>query len=418
MKLKPIRFGRFAPIVKNASWLSVFEILRMIMPFIALPYLFGVVGEAQYGRVVFVQSIIACFALLVNFGLDTSAVREVAVYRNDRQQLNKIVSSVIIIKLLLGIVSFMLMNVVLVLVPMMGALSLIFYFAFIACISDIFLPVWYFLGKEEMKKLTFIRFFSIAFYTASIFIWVRTSDDYPRIALLQSVSLILSATIACYYVFIRDKIRFHIPPASFTLKIFKESGPFFMSRASLLVNAYMAKILSGFFLSETVVAAFDVAQRIINGGLVPAQMLSQTLYPYMSKSQDKDMLRRSFFIVAVMSTCMSVAIFIFSDFMVHLLSKGHTPEAVIILRILCIFLFFSGISLIMGAPSLVAFGHQKPFNMSVVWSSVVLLLCYAVIIISGSSSYYWFAFALVAAELMVFCYRFYYCRRLIGWGSL
>ena len=140
-------------------------------------------------------------------------------------------------------------------------------------------------------------------------------------------------------------------------------------------------------------------------------MLNQTLYPYMSSSQDKGMLRRSFRIVALITTVVSVTIFLLSDWLVHILSKGHTPEAVIILRILCLYMFFAGFSLIMGAPALVAFGHQKPFNMSVVWSSVVLLICYAVIIISGSSTFYWFASALVAAELMVFSYRFYYCRR-------
>ena len=411
MKLKFIPFGRFAPIIKNASWLSVFEILRIAMPLIALPYLFSVVGEIHYGTVVFVQSIIACFTLLINFGLDTSAVREVAINRSDKQQLSKIVSSVLIIKILLCVVSFLLMNIILYLVPEMGALSLLFYYAFIACLSDIFLPVWYFLGKEEMKKLTFIRFYSIVFYTGSIFIWIKMPDDYPRIALLQSISFLLSSAIACYHLFVKDKIRFHIPPASFTIQLFKDASPFFMSRASLFVNMYMAKIMSYFFLSEAVVSAFEVAQKIINGGLVPAQMLNQTLYPYMSKSQDKDMLRHSFRIVALLTTCVSVILFLSADFVVYLLSKGHTPEAVIILRILCLYLFFAGFSLFLGSPTLVAFGHQKPFNMSVVWSSVVLIVCYAVMIISGNSSFYWYAIALVAAELMVLSYRFYYCRK-------
>ena len=406
-----INFGRFAPVLKNASWLSVFEIMRMAMPFIALPYLFGTVGSENYGTVVFVQSIIACFALLINFGLDTSAVREVAIFRNDKKQLDKIVSSVIIIKTLFACLSFILLNGVLLLIPKMGALSPVFYFAFIACISDILLPIWYFQGKEEMKKLTIVRLFSITIYTASIFIFIRKADDYPYIALLQSVSLLLSATVACYFVFVKDKTRLYIPPVTFMKQMFKASSPFFMSRVSLAANAYMAKIMSYFFLSETAVAAFDVAQKIINGGIMPVQMFNQALYPHMSKSQDHSMLRRSFGITAVLTSCVSLGIFFISDFVVRLLSGSQTPEAVGILRIMCLYLFFAGFSVFMGTSSLVAFGYQRPFNLSVVWSTGVLIVCYMLMTIAGYNSIHLYAFALVAAELMVFGYRYYYCRK-------
>ena len=411
MPVFKINLGRFAPILKNASWLSVFEIMRMAMPFIALPYLIGTVGGENYGTVVFVQSIIACFALLINFGLDTSAVRDVAVFRNEKKQLDKIVSSVIIIKSFFTCVSFILLNCVLMIVPKMNVLSTVYYFAFIACISDILLPVWYFQGKEEMKKLTIVRFFSITFYTISIFVCIKKTEDYPYIALLQSFSLLLSAIISCYFVFVKDKIRLYIPPFAFMKKMFRESSPFFMSRVSLTVNAYMAKIMSGFFFSGTVVTAFDVAQKIINGGMMPVQMFNQALYPNMSNSQDKKMLRRCFGITTVITSCVSLCIFFISDFAVHLLSKGQSPETVGILRILCLYLFFAGFSVFMGTSSLVAFGYQKPFNVSVVWSTVILIVCYALMIVSGNSSVYLYALALVAAELTVFGYRFYYCHK-------
>jgi PST family polysaccharide transporter len=403
--------GGFATVLKNASWLSVFEIMRMVMPFIALPYLFGTIGGENYGKVIFVQSIIALFALLINFGLDTSAVRDVANFRHEKKQLDAIVSAIFLIKSFFAIISFALLTVFLSVVPKMGNLSIVYYFAFIACLSDIFLPVWYFQGKEEMRKLTIVRFFSISIYTISIFIFIRNIDDYPYMALLHSLSLVLSALIACYYVFIKDKTRFHIPEMAFIKKMFIEAIPFFMSRISLTVNTYMAKIMSGLFLSDTVVAAFDVAQKIINGGMMPMQMFNQALYPNMSKSQDKKMLQRGFRITAVITLCVSVCIFLIADFAVHALSKGYMPEAAGILRILCLYLLFSGFSLYMGTSSLVAFGYQKPFNVSVVWSTVVLIVCYAWMITTGNNSIYLYAMALVAAELMVCSYRFYFCRR-------
>ena len=44
-------FGKYGLVLKNASYLTLFEVMRMVMPFIALPYLFGVVGEERYGTV-------------------------------------------------------------------------------------------------------------------------------------------------------------------------------------------------------------------------------------------------------------------------------------------------------------------------------------------------------------------------------
>lgn len=410
MRFPKINFGQFTPVLKNASWLSVFEIMRMLMPFIALPYLFGTVGENNYGTIVFVQSIVACFALLINFGLDTSAVRDVAIFRNDKKQIDQIVSSVIVLKSFFAVVSFLLLTLLLLIVPRFAALSNVFYFAFIACISDIFLPVWYFQGKEEMKKITFVRFFSITIYTISIFIFIRKPNDYPFIALLQSISLSVSASIACYFVFIKDKIRLYIPPLVFLKKMFREGSPFFMSRVSLTLNTYMAKIMSYFFLSPAAVAAFDVAQKIINGGMMPMQMFNQALYPNMSNSQDKKMLRSSFRITAIITLSVSCGVLLISDFAVGLLSGGRIPAAVGILRILCAGLFFSGFSVFFGSSSLVAFGYQKPFNISVVWSTVLLLVCYSLMILTGNSSGNLYALALVAAELLVFAYRFYYCQ--------
>ena len=91
-------FGKYGLVLKNASYLTLFEVMRMAMPFIALPYLFRVVGEERYGTVVFAQAIVALFALFIHFGLDISAVRDVAIYRNNRERLNQIFSAVIFIK--------------------------------------------------------------------------------------------------------------------------------------------------------------------------------------------------------------------------------------------------------------------------------------------------------------------------------
>ena len=404
-------FGKYGLVLKNASYLTLFEVMRMVMPFIALPYLFRVVGEERYGTVVFAQAIAALFTLFINFGLDISAVREVSIHRNNPQRLNRIFSSVILIKSTLAIIVSLVLALMIRLIPALGAISTLLTFAFLSCLSDIWLPVWYYQGRENMKVLTIVRFTSIAFYTCAIFLFIRRAEDYPLIALLQSLGLILSAAISCGYIFLHDRIRLCLPPMSQLRRTFLDSIPFFASRASLAVNTYMAKIMSGIYLTGAEVAAFDVAQKVINGALVPIQMLNQALYPNLSRSRDQAMLPSLLRVVGLLITGITVVFFTLADPIVRILSHGELTEAASLLRLLCLFLFCSGFSVFFGTSVLVAFGRQRPFNVSVICSTAALLLCYLVMIYFQLSSIYLYALALIVAEIVVLSYRAFFARR-------
>lgn len=66
-------------IVKNTGYLSIIEVIRMAMPFIALPYVLKTIGASNYGLAVFAQTIISYFSIFINFGLDVSAVKDVSI---------------------------------------------------------------------------------------------------------------------------------------------------------------------------------------------------------------------------------------------------------------------------------------------------------------------------------------------------
>ncbi|MDR1746678.1 MAG: oligosaccharide flippase family protein [Tannerella sp.] len=420
MKLKPLSLGKYAIIVKNASYLTVFEIMRVIMPFIAMPYLIYTVGKEHYGAVVVAQAYIAFASLLVNFGLDISAVKDIAQCRNDRRKTHEIVSSVLIIKTVLFFLAFVLLMLLVHTVPYFNRMSVLLYYAFLTCIADVLIPVWYYQGKENMKILTIVRFFSIAFYTGTIFIFIHSADDYPYIPLLQSVGLILSGLISCYFVFVKDKVHFYIPSLPVVWQKFRESAPFFLSRVALAINGQIAKIMCDIGLTKADVTAFDVAQKICNGGMIPIQMFTQALYPNLSNSQDKKLLRHSFGVTAVITSVVAVILFLISNVATDLLSAGKTPQAAGILQILCLYRFLSGFSIFLGSSVLVAFDHQRPFNQSVILSTLVLVACYALMAFTNNYSVYLYAWILTLAEIIVLAYRFYYSRKygLVEWKNL
>jgi len=121
------------------------------MPFVALPYIIRTVGAENYGTAVFAQTIISYFSILINWGLDVSAVKDVSVHRNNPTELNKIVSSVLGLKAVLFCISLVFLLVCIALIPYMYRCKQLFLLAFMTCVSEIFFPVWFYQGIEKMK---------------------------------------------------------------------------------------------------------------------------------------------------------------------------------------------------------------------------------------------------------------------------
>lgn len=381
------------------------------MPFVALPYLISTVGPDKYGLVVFAQAVISYFVIIVNFGLDVSAVKNVSINRNNNEKLSEVVSSVLLIKLCLFFFSFFILLLLLLCVKQFRANYLLFLLSFMSCLSEILFPAWFYQGIEKMKYITLIRFSSIFFYTVTVFIFIKGQSDYLLIPLLQSLGWILSGAISFFMLIRIEKISLFIPGFESVKKYFVESIPFFISRVSVVVNSNMAKTACGIFFSMHEVAAFDLAQKIAMTALIPLQMLNQAVFPHIAKTLDRLFVNKCFKFILLATCCIVVIVYLFAPIMVNILSNAELPGAVDILRVLCLFIFSGGITSYTGSPVLVSFGYAKPFNRSVILSTFVLIATYFCLYFTNSFSILNFAFALGFAEFVIAVYRLYYCNR-------
>lgn len=408
MKLFSV-FSKYNIIVKNTSYLSILELLKMAMPFIALPYIIRIVGSESYGLIVFIQTMISYFGIFINWGLDISAVKDVAIAKNDKYVLSEIVSSVLLIKFLLWLISLIVLLLLFIFIPMMRENKLLILFAFLSCLSEVFFPVWYFQGRERMKDITLIRSVSILFYVSTLFFVVTEKSDYIYIPLLQSIGLLLSSFISICVVIKRDGIRFSLYNYYIIKRYFIDSIPFFVSRLSVLLNSGMAKIVCGFFFSMQSVAALDIAQKIASASFIPLQMLNQALYPYFARTKDTVLARKGLVFMFLLSLAVMIFVFAIAPFAIGIFAGNQLPESIVLLRIMGLYIVAGGISLYLGTPILVAFGYPKPFNMSVIFSSFILFGFYFILYLSDSMSINNFALVLGISELFIALYRYYYC---------
>ena len=195
MKIKK-SLDSYKVIFQNTFYLSIIEAIRLIMPFIALPYIITTIGATNYGIIIFSQTIVSYFSIVINWGLDVTSVREVSLNRGSLKKMSLIVSTVFTIKFILFGLCFSIFMICLFFIPFFQQYRIIYLYAFLSCFSEVIIPVWFFQGIEKMKYLTYIRTTSIVLYTILVFTFIKKEMDFTLLALLQSLANITAGVFS------------------------------------------------------------------------------------------------------------------------------------------------------------------------------------------------------------------------------
>ena len=191
-------------LIENIFSLSILNGLNLILPLVTIPYLVATVGSAHYGIYSIVYSIVQYALLVSNYGFSYTSTKQIAQNRENIDTISWIFSSTILAKIILstisiivcaGIVYFFFPNYMLVYLLGLGII-----------IGDIINPVWLFQGMENMKYLTVSNGVAKILFTLLIFVFVRESDDYIYIILLNSIGFMTGGIVSLFV----SKSVFHI----------------------------------------------------------------------------------------------------------------------------------------------------------------------------------------------------------------
>lgn len=395
---------KYKLMISNFSYLSALELFGLIFPLITYPYLIRVVGKELYGVVVFAQSIMAYMVIIVNFGFNVSATKDISEYRNDPKRLSQITSTIFTLKTGL----FLLLAIPYLLVIFflnVTEYKLVYLFSLGLCIQEIYFPTWFFQGIEQMKYITIVSFITRFFFLFLIFLLIRKSNDYIYIPLINSLGGILSSIVSFYIL----KFRFGIDVIKVDWNIlkttFKDSIPFFYSR---FINTVMDKsnaVFIGTFLGYGDVACYDLGMKIVSILRIPFTLISQVLYPSIVISKDTGIIKQMLKLVLAIGFLIIVIIWIMAPFIVDLLGGTSLHEAVYLLYILVLVLPGVGMSYVLGASTLVTFGYIKEYNMSVVYGFVIYTFIILIMLWPLKISLWGVALAYILPEYAVSFYR-------------
>lgn len=364
-------------LVQNFSYLSLIHVFNMIVPLLAYPYLIRVLGKETYGLIIFAQAIVGYFVVIIGFGFNISATKEISVNRNDNSKLSEIVSSIIILKGVLLFISFIIFAVIIQFVDQAAPFRSLFLLTFVLCFSEWLMPLWFFMGIEKMKYITLLNVISQSIFLTLIFVIIKSEADFLYHPMIIGIGGITSGLIGLYIVFKKHNIHFVLPKLS-ALKIrLVDSLPIFSSNLSLKMYLGSNKVIIGSFLSMQDVAFYDLGEKFLNLLKIPITIVSQVLFPKMAHNFNKKLVLKLIKIIAIGTIIITLILEYFSFNIIKLFAGTDMIGAVSAVNILLLSVTPLVISNLLGVQTLLAKGYNKEF-FKVVFSSLIVYLTYIV----------------------------------------
>lgn len=390
-------------LLANFSYLSLIEVLGLLLPLVSYPYLIRVVGAEFYGIVIFAQAIVAYMVIVINFGFNVSATRRVSENRDNKQKLREIYSSVVYQKS--AILALSLVVTVIFLNFTHFEYKFVVFGLFGLCLQEVLFPTWLYQGLEQMKFITIITFISKCSYLGLIFLVISEKTDYVYIPLLYSFGGILTSIASMMLLKYRFGITFVKVDFGRIKEDFFESLPFFASRLSAVVMERTNVLAIGAFFSYEMVAIYDLCTKVVSILKTPYSLVAQVVYPSVAKSKDLSLIRKILNPLVLSSIVLSIVVVIISRYIIIALGGPALIDAVPILQIMVWYVPIVGLSYLFGASVLVVAGYSREYNLSVVYSVLFYLVLMGCLIIIKQVNLYTMTLTFIIPELVVTVYR-------------
>lgn len=321
--LKKINQNKELKTVKgNFLSLSVIQILNMFLPLLILPFLVRKLGLENFGLLIFSQVFVAYFNLIIDYGFNISATREISMHKDNKEYVSKVFFSVFFIKIFLLLFSILLITIIIFSFELFKENYLLHYMSFCMIIGQMLFPVWYFQGIENMKMIAILNIIIKMIYTIMIFIFISSSNDILYVAAFNSASFIIVGIIAFYMAY--KNLNFASFDYIYIKSFFKESTTIFISNFSTSMYSISNSFLLGIFTNNTLVGIYGSFEKIITALKGLYFPLYQALFPYVSRKENKrNIIRKLILPMGLSGFLIMLLFYIFSDFFINLLYSNE-----------------------------------------------------------------------------------------------
>jgi PST family polysaccharide transporter len=279
-------------LLKNTFSLSILQFANYVLPLITIPYVVRVIGPDKFGLISFAQAFATYFLLVVNYGFDLSATREISSNRDNKNTLVRIYSNVLFTKAFLFTLCTLIFMSLIFLIPKFRENILVFIVSYLIVAGYVLFPTWFFQGLEKLYITSIFNFIVKLLFTIGIFVFVKNKDDFYLVPLLMSSGQIFAGTLALLYSLRLLGWKIHLPRLKDITVELKNSFSVFISLVFINFYTISNTFILGFFAPHENVGYFASGSKLV---LVFHTLvlgpLAQSLYPHVGKILRNDLNR-------------------------------------------------------------------------------------------------------------------------------
>ena len=358
--------------------MGVLQVANYLIPFLVLPIISRILGASLFGSVSYAQNIITYLTLLINYGFEYSATRQISIAREDKTKTDAIFWSVIAAKGMLLILSFAILAVLPFCMERVACDPKLYIYTALANIGIVFFPTWYLQGVQQMDKMAWANFFTKLLGAVLVLSLVREASAYRLYPLLMSASSILIGIGAMIYVIRHFGISRPVLSRQTLREVMQAGAPIFLNNVFVALYTTANMTILGMYAADDVIGYFSGAQRLIQAlNMVVVMPVSMAVFPEISrrfaqsKAQGVKFLKQVLLLAGAAAAAVSLITFLCAPLMIRIMYGAGFAPSIELLKWLSPIPFLVMIATLLTVQGLYGMGLQRWAP----WVGVILAVC-------------------------------------------
>lgn len=266
-------------VVRSTVALTIAQGLGYAISLAEVPILARALGPTAYGELIWVQATALLGSILVDYGFNLSASRQIARGRDSASFVQRICGDVFLAKLmLLALVTLPLLIAYLIFTPVPIGMALA---GFVYFLGFGLTPFWYFQGMERMGRAVAIETITRLSALIGLLFLVNEPDDKTL-----ALSIMALGSIACTGI-TSALCRFEVGKFCGSIRTaigqLSQSTAFFIYKSSSQLMTTAATTVLGSIAGNAAVGIFAPAEKVVKAVIGLAIPLFHAFYPHLSR---------------------------------------------------------------------------------------------------------------------------------------
>lgn len=359
-------------LISNFLSLAVLRGFDLIIPLVTLPYLLKTLGVELYGELAFALSLAMYFGSIIQYGFGVTAVREISQFRSDHTKISSIYSRTLTCTIILSVFCTILFLLLTLNIDRFKETAWIFISSYLLVAMQSLFPVWLFQGIERMAYIAYINLSTKIMFLLSLFIFVKTKDDYLLVPILNAIaasaSFISSIVIASYIL----NIKYKLPSNREILDTFGNGKHGFISQIAPSLYNNTTTFALGLFSSSLNVGIFSAACKLVDAINSVGYIIGNTFLPRISR--DLSTFKVFQWIMISTGFLLSFIVLAIPQQLSTLIFASNSEELIYCLRFLAVTILLAFINITYGTTYLICTNQDRRLSVIMLSNSLIFFI--------------------------------------------